>query len=197
MNRHALLCFSVVFLCCQLAFVGLVQGQEEPAEEGVSFATVEACVSLQVEIEASLSQAKTLDALFPRGLDEREAMLAGIFQGTQTMLEYGEAMFAASDAWEEKCKAALREGRKAEEIIHLYDLLLEPTALGLDFLVRVRETAERLKDTATVDEMNLAIAEFREAAMQLADFCEADIPKEEHESTCAEFRVRLDKRLAK
>src|SRR5690606_21105761 len=107
-----------------------------------------------------------------------------------------ERMFEASDEYEEKCKAALRENKLEAEIIKIYDLVLTPTVRGYKFLVRVRDSAQKLDDQQTVDDMNAAIESYKKSASQLVDYCEQDLPETARDK-CTQFGKRMNDALEK
>ena len=108
------------------------------------------------------------------------------------MLAYGEHMFEASDLYEEKCKAALREAGRAEEIAGIYERVIEPALRGYAFLSRVRDGAKALDDEQTVTEMEEAMKGYKASTLQLIDLCEKDLPEEAATVRCGELRKRLD-----
>lgn len=166
-----------------------------PAATGQSFEDFDACRSFAEELAAISEDSKRLEQAMPARVETQNELLAGIFEGTQIMLAYGERMFETSDKYEEKCKAALREANQAALIVEIYDRVLEPTLRGHDFLVRVRDSAEALGEEQTVADMKEAIEGYRASARKLVEFCQSDLPEDVAEARCAEFSRRLDARM--
>ncbi len=166
------------------------------AQNESAFDNIEACAALESSLAEIAKNSAELDTFLAQPPTSREAFLAEIFTGTQRMLALGEQIFSAADAHEEICKAALREADKALEIARIYDLILEPTIKGHLFLVRVRDAAHAMNDTATVADLDQAITEFRTAMLRMVDLCVADLGSQSDTNViCEELRRRLDARL--
>ncbi|OIP40516.1 MAG: hypothetical protein AUK47_08175 [Deltaproteobacteria bacterium CG2_30_63_29] len=161
----------------------------------VSFESVEACTAFSSALDKVSEDSKQLDSVLVEKAADREILLASIFEGTQIMLAYGEAMFKASDSFEDKCKSALRDGSKSEEIIQIYNRVFEPTMRAYDFLARVKGSASELGDTQTVTDMDGALSEYKASALKLIDFCEDDLPEDKAPTLCGELRKKMDERL--
>lgn len=190
-------------IACGLVLLGATGGSlahaqtGEPADGAAprGFEDFEACKAFSQELATITEDSKRLEQAMASKATSQNELLAAIFEGTQIMLAYGERMFEASDKYEEKCKAALREAEQAALIVEIYDRVLEPTMRGYDFLVRVRDSAEALGEEQTVADMSEAIEGYKASAHKLVEFCESDLPEDVAEARCGEFSRRLDARM--
>lgn len=190
----------LLFLAVLLAMNPLASAQDTapvvtPPAVAVSFESVEACTSFATALDKVNEDSKQLDAVLSEKAADREILLASIFEGTQIMLAYGEAMFKASDSFEEKCKAALREGAKTEDIVQIYNRVFDPTMRAYNFLSRVKDSAAELGDMQTVTDMDGALNEYKTSALKLIDFCVDDLPEDKGPALCGELRKKMDEQL--
>lgn len=162
------------------------------AQEQASFDSIEACQELEKGFTNVDLESQKLDAILSDPSSTREDFLAGIFQGTQLMLAYGETMFQLSERHENACKAALREAGMPSEILRIYRLGLDPTTRGYAFLGRVKSLATSLGDEQTAADMEVAMEGYKSSASQLVDFCLQD---SENSKGCEELRREIELRL--
>lgn len=165
------------------------------AQAKLGFDDVADCQSLKTKLVEVETQSKDLDEVLAQPAADTEALLKGIFIGTQIMLGYGDALFQTTAQHEGACKDALRSAEKSAEIIRIYELLLDPTLRGYDFLQRVKTSAEALGDADTAADMETALSGYAGSMRQLIGFCEGDVPEDKSAALCGNFRAQVEARI--
>jgi hypothetical protein len=170
------------------------------APAAVTFSDILACQDLAAALKDVDEQSLQLEAVLATPAKDTEEFLKGIFIGTQTMMNYGQALFEATGAHEEPCKEKLREANNTADIIQIYRLMLPPTLRGYDFLSRVRASADKLNDADTSRDMSEAIDGYAAAMNKLVELCRQDLQEDtlppDAPKPCESFRAEVAQRTA-
>jgi hypothetical protein len=163
-----------------------------------NFETVAACQSLAAALKEVEAQSALLDSVLTTPAEDSDTFLKGIFVGTQTMMNYGDALFKATAEHEDACKEKLRAANNHADIIQIYRLLLTPTLRGYDFLIRVRTSADKLADADTARDMTEALDGYSTSMNKLVEFCRQDLQEDalppDAPKPCEAFRAEIEQR---
>lgn len=162
----------------------------QSADPIVTINTVDACKSLENEIDAANEESARLDTLLSSPVTQ-DVFLNDLYEGIKILTKSGDLFFKAADSHENACKEKLKAAGDYDGILALYDRYLLPVQKARIFFKKAREAAVSLNRQDDVNTFNKTMLEYDSAIMQLVGVCEADLADTPKRDACKSLSAKL------